>query len=151
MRYFPAPLTRADSDALADQIEALIARQGWGLWALERRATGDFIGVTGLAHPTFEAPFMPAVEIGWRLSRDAWGAGLATEAATAAATFAFGELGLDEIVSFTAHDNARSRAVMRRLAMRHDDADDFDHPRVVEDRLRRHVLYRLSAADWRVL
>ena len=82
MRYFPAPLTRADSDALADQIEALIARQGWGLWALERRATGDFIGVTGLAHPTFEAPFMPAVEIGWRLSRDAWGAGLATEAAT---------------------------------------------------------------------
>jgi len=148
MRWFPALLTRRTSDELTDRIEADIARQGWGLWALEERATGRFIGFTGLARPSFEAPFTPAVEIGWRLSRTAWGSGFATEAARAAAGFAFGELALDEIVSFTAERNARSRAVMRRLGMRHDPADDFDHPRVRDRHLRRNVLYRLAASDW---
>ena len=148
MRYFPAVLTRRASDELAARIEADIARQGWGLWALEERATGRFVGFTGLARATFAAPFTPAVEIGWRLSRTAWGLGFATEAARAAATFAFGDLGLDELVSFTAAGNARSRAVMRRLGMRHDDADDFDHAAVRDSDLRRHVLYRLAATDW---
>ena len=137
-------LTRRSSDELADRIEADIARQGWGLWALEERATGRFIGFTGLARPSFDAAFTPAVEIGWRLSRTAWGLGFATEAARAAAAFAFGELALDELVSFTVAGNARSRAVMRRLGMRHDHAGDFDHPLVRDGDLRRHVLYRLA-------
>ncbi len=143
MRYFPRPLTRPASDRLAELADADLARQGWGLWALEHRTTGRFLGFTGLARPTFDAPFTPAVEIGWRLSRAAWGFGFATEAARAAAAFAFDELGLEELVSFTAEANARSRAVMRRLGMRHDPADDFDHPHVPEGDLRRHVLYRL--------
>jgi RimJ/RimL family protein N-acetyltransferase len=142
MRYFPSSLTRRSSDDLADRIQAAIALQGWGIWALEERATGRFIGFTGLAIPTFEASFMPAVEIGWRLSRAAWGSGFATEAATAAAAFAFDELGLEQIVAFTAEPNAPSRAVMRRLGMHHDPAHDFDHPNVHEPGLRRHVLYR---------
>jgi RimJ/RimL family protein N-acetyltransferase len=145
MRYFPATLTRRSSDELADRIEAELTAQGWGLWALEERGTGRFLGFTGLAHPTFEASFMPAVEIGWRLARSAWGCGFATEAATAAATFAFNELALDQLVSFTTEHNARSRAVMERLGMRHDQAHDFDHPRVLQRHLRRHVLYRLTA------
>ena len=149
MRWFPAPLTRGQSDALAAGIEEDLARQGWGLWALEERATGRFIGFTGLNRPTFEAPFVPAVEVGWRLARAAWGQGLATEAGRAAIAFGFAELALDEIVSFTAVGNARSRAVMARLGMRHDEAGDFDHPRVAGERLRRHVLYRLSARDLR--
>jgi RimJ/RimL family protein N-acetyltransferase len=149
MEHFPAPLTRAESDALADRIAQLIERQGWGLWALEERDGGRFLGFTGLAHPGFDAPFGPAVEIGWRLARDAWGRGYATEAARAAAAFAFEALELEEIVAFTAVPNERSRAVMRRLGMRHDPADDFDHPLVASPRLRRHVLYRLRAADWR--
>jgi len=148
MRYFPAVLTRRASDELADRIEADIARQGWGLWALEERATGSFIGFTGLARASLDASFTPAVEIAWRLSRTAWGSGFATEAAHAAAEFAFAELALDEIVSFTAQGNSRSRAVMRRLGMRHDHADDFDHPRVRDGHLRRHVLYRLARSDW---
>jgi RimJ/RimL family protein N-acetyltransferase len=148
MRYFPATLTRRSSDELADRIGANVARRGWGLWALEERATGRFIGFTGIEPAQFEASFTPAVEIGWRLARAAWGHGYATEAARAAAAFAFEHLELDEIVSFTAQHNARSRAVMRRLGMRHDAAHDFDHPRVSDDRLRRHVLYRLSASDW---
>ncbi len=148
MRCFPAPLTPQASDELADRIEADIARRGWGLWALEERATGRFIGFTGLADATFDASFTPAVEIGWRLSRTAWGSGFATEAARAAAAFAFDDIGLDQIVSFTAEHNTRSRAVMRRLGMRHHRAGDFDHPHVRERRLRRHVLYRLAATDW---
>lgn len=146
MRWFPAPLTRAESDALAAGIEDDLACQGWGLWALEDRATGRFIGFTGLDRPTFAAPFTPAVEVGWRLARAAWGRGFATEAGRAAIAFGFDELALDEIISFTAVGNARSRAVMVRLGMRRDEAGDFDHPRVADERLRRHALYRLCAS-----
>ena len=145
MRHFPAPLTRRESDGFADWIEARMESAGWGLWALGERATDRFLGFTGLARPGFAAPFMPAVEIGWRLDRAAWGRGFATEAARAAAAFAFDTLDLPEIVSFTVVANERSRAVMRRIGMRHDPADDFDHPLAKSPRLRRHVLYRLTA------
>ncbi len=148
MRHFPAPLTRRESDALADRIETYMERVGWGLWAMEERATGRFLGFTGLARPNFEAPFMPAVEIGWRLDRAAWGHGFATEAARAAAAFGFDQLELEEIVAFTVAANERSVAVMRRLGMTRDPAGDFDHPLVQSPHLRRHVLYRLTAADW---
>jgi RimJ/RimL family protein N-acetyltransferase len=93
MRHFPAPLARVDSDALAERIAAHVDAHGWGLWALELRATGAFVGFTGLARATFEAPFTPAVEVGWRLAPTAWGHGYATEAARAAAAFAFAFLG----------------------------------------------------------
>jgi ribosomal-protein-alanine N-acetyltransferase len=148
MRHFPAPLSRAESDAFADRLEADIARRGWGLWALETAADGAFIGFTGLQPVSFAAAFAPAVEIGWRLARSAWGHGYATEAARAAAGFAFAELGLDELVSFTAATNARSIAVMQRIGMTRDPAEDFDHVRVPEGSpLRRHVLYRLRAGS----
>jgi len=144
MRHFPAPLSREESDALAEVIAAGLERDGWGWWALEVRPTGAFIGFTGLRRVTFEAHFTPAVEIGWRLARQAWGHGYATEAARAAARFGFDVLECDELVSFTAAGNARSRAVMERLGMTHDPGGDFDHPRVPEHSpLRRHVLYRL--------
>jgi RimJ/RimL family protein N-acetyltransferase len=148
MRHFPAPLTRRESDALAARIESHIEREGWGLWAMEVRETGGFIGFTGLARPGFEAPFMPAVEIGWRLARPAWGQGFATEAARAAAEFAFEALQLEQIVSLAVVANERSRAVMTRIGMRHDPDGDFDHPLVEQPHLRRHVLYRLGAVDW---
>lgn len=148
MEHFPAPLTRAESDALIDAIEARFDEHGFGLWAVEIAGTGRFIGFTGLSVPRFHAPFMPAVEIGWRLSRSAWGHGYATEAARGALGFGFGDLGLDEIVSFTSTPNLRSQAVMKRLGMIHDPAGDFDHPLVEEGhRLRRHLLWRLKAAD----
>jgi RimJ/RimL family protein N-acetyltransferase len=143
MRFFPAPLTREQSDALAKRAERDIAERGWGLWAVEVVESPRFIGFVGLAEPKFEAHFTPAVEVGWRLSRDQWGNGYATEGARAALAFAFDELGLDEIVSFTSVVNERSRRVMERLGMTHDPSDDFDHPSVSNGSLRRHVLYRL--------
>jgi RimJ/RimL family protein N-acetyltransferase len=145
MEHFPATLDRAASDAFADRVAQHLDEHGWGLWALEERTTGRFLGYTGLAVPRFEAHFTPAVEVGWRLARDAWGNGYATEAARAAVAVGFEQLGLDEIVSFTAVGNLRSRAVMERIGMTHDPADDFDHPALAEgDPLRRHVLYRLA-------
>lgn len=149
MRYFRAPLDRAESDAFADRIEAQFDDLGYGLWAVEVRGDGRFIGFTGLARHVFEAPFTPCVEVGWRLARDAWGHGYATEAARAALEFGFIDTGLDEIVSMTTRTNERSQAVMRRLGMTHDPADDFDHPRLPDDHpLRPHVLYRLTRGQW---
>jgi len=146
MTHFPAPLTRAESDALADAIEARIAARGFGLWALEIPEIVPFAGFVGLSRPVFPAPFMPCVEIGWRLAAAQWGRGYATEAAQAVLLHAWTALGLDEVVSFTAAGNARSRAVMARLGMSHDPADDFDHPQMaVGHPLRRHVLYRIAA------
>ncbi len=144
MEHFVAPLTRAQSDAMVDRVEQGFDEHGYGLWALEVRATGDFIGFTGLALQTFEAPFTPAVEVGWRLARHAWGHGYAIEAARQAVAYGFDESGLTEIVSMTAVHNDRSRAVMERLGMTRDPADDFEHSKVPAGHpLRPHVLYRL--------
>ena len=146
MEQFPAPLTGSQSDDLLDAIESGFVRHGFGLWALEVRPSGEFIGFAGLAVPGFEAAFMPAVEVGWRLALPAWGRGYATEAGRAALEFGFDRAGLEEVVSFTSADNLRSRAVMERIGMSHDPDDDFDHPSIEPgDPLRRHVLYRVRA------
>jgi RimJ/RimL family protein N-acetyltransferase len=146
MEHFPDRLTRAQSDRLIARIEAGFERRGFGLWALEVLATGEFVGFTGLAPTPFQADFTPAVEVGWRLARSAWGRGYATEAARASLTFGFQEAGLEEIVSFTSAANLRSRAVMERRGMTRDPAEDFDHPALPEGHpLRRHVLYRIEA------
>ncbi len=147
MEHFVAPLTRAESDGFVAAIERAFARDGFGLWAVEA-ATG-FVGFVGLNRVRFTAPFVPAVEVGWRLAQDAWGHGYATEAATAVLDDAFGRVGLSEVVSFTIPANVRSVAVMERLGMTHDPADDFDHPRVmIGHPHRRHVLYRMSKRRW---
>jgi RimJ/RimL family protein N-acetyltransferase len=152
MRHFPAPLSKAASDRLVDAFIESWEERGFGQWAVERAADGQFLGFTGLSRPSFEAPFMPAVEVGWRLAREAWGQGYATEAARAALVFGFETLQLDEIVSFTVPANVRSTRVMARIGMTHDPADDFDHPKLPDDHpLRRHVLYRLRRADWEAL
>jgi len=142
MEHFPAPLTRAESDALMERAQAALEERGWGLWCLD--VDGACVGFVGLAVPRFEAHFTPCVEIGWRLARAAWGHGYATAAARLALAHGFDVVGLSEIVSFTATSNLRSQRVMQRLGMTHDPAEDFDHPRLAEGHpLRRHVLYRL--------
>jgi len=138
MEHFPSTMSREESDAFVDFNIRTIDERDWGLWAVD--AHGTFIGFVGLNEPNF----MPGVEVGWRLAHDAWGHGYATEAAQASIAFARDELGLDEVISFTATTNLRSRRVMERIGMTHDPKDDFDHPRVDDPRLRRHVLYRLA-------
>ena len=151
MENFKSTMNRGESDALVDMIQARFAEQGWGLWALEAPGATSFAGYVGLSFPRLGPPF-PAdlVEVGWRLARPWWGRGWATEAATAALDHGFDVVGLDEIVSFTVPANVRSWSVMERLGLHHDPADDFDHPRIPEGHpLRRHVLYRITADEWR--
>jgi len=140
MAHFPETLTREESDAMADRIAAHFDAHGFGLWAVEIHGVTPFAGFVGLSVPRFDAHFMPAIEIGWRLAADRWGRGYATEGATAVLAFAFGALGLDEVVSFAVPANTPSRRVMERLGMTHDPADDFDHPNRPPP-TRRHVLY----------
>jgi ribosomal-protein-alanine N-acetyltransferase len=142
MEFMPRLLSRAASDQIVDRIEAHFQQHGFGLCAVDMR--GSFIGFVGLSVPTFQAHFTPCVEIGWRLAAEYWGQGLATEAAGAVVRYAFGTLGLDELVSFTVPANTRSRRVMENLDMTHNPEDDFDHPRLPPGHpLRKHVLYRL--------
>jgi RimJ/RimL family protein N-acetyltransferase len=147
MEYFPKTLDRQESDSLAARFRDLFRRQGYGPWAVEVPVLAPFIGFVGLHHVAFEAPFTPCVEIMWRLAREHWGRGYATEAARASLRHGFEQLGLDEIVSFTVPENARSRAVMERIGMTRSVGDDFDHPALPEGhRLQRHVLYRIRRA-----
>jgi len=148
MEYFPALLGREASDAAIDLWQSQIVEQGWSNWAVELTESARFIGFVGLSVPRRALPFSPCVEIGWRLARAFWGRGLATEAARGALRVGFGRLGLQEIVSFTAVANRRSRAVMERIGMRNA-SEDFEHPGVPEGHaLRLHCLYRLSREQW---
>ncbi len=149
MRHFTHPLDRAESDAMVGRIEMRFDERGYGLWAVERRSDGEFLGFTDLAYQDFPAPFTPCVEIGWRLARSAWGRGYATEAAREALRFGFEQVRLAEIVSFTTPANVASVRVMERIGMHRDPADDFDNPKVpVGHVLRRLVLYRLTREEF---
>jgi RimJ/RimL family protein N-acetyltransferase len=146
--FFPNVLTREESDASQDTLNAHITRHDFGFWAMEERASGAFLGFTGLLHTPFPAPFTPCIEIGWRLARHCWGKGYATEAARASLDHGFAKLGLSSIVSFAVVANMRSRRVMERIGMHRDPDGDFDHPNIpAGNPLRRHVLYRISAAE----
>jgi len=143
MKYFQAPLTRTESDALLSRAREVIEDRGWGWWCVD--IGGECAGFTGLSVPPYQTPFTPCVEVGWRFRPEYWGHGYATEAARLALDYGFESLQLPEIVSFTAADNLPSRKVMERIGMQRDLDGDFDHPRLPEGHaLRRHVLYRIS-------
>jgi RimJ/RimL family protein N-acetyltransferase len=143
MEHFPKPLTKEESQALIERCEALFEENGYEFWACERKEDGKFLGFIGLSNPKFEAPFMPCVEIGWRLAHHAWGQGYAPEGALRALQFAR-ERKIPEVLSFTATTNLKSIRVMEKIGMSRDPGEDFDHPRVpAGHRLARHVLYRI--------
>ena len=144
-RYVGPLLTPGQAEAWVLNFQDDLDRHGFGFWALEVRASGDFIGFTGLDIVEEEMP-VTGVEIGWRLARSAWGHGYATEAARAALEYGFGILTLPEIVAITMAANLRSQAVMERIGMTRDPAEDFDDPDVAKPSLRRHVVYRIRRA-----
>lgn len=149
MEHFPAPMSTAESDAMIDTMRRRWVEDGFCFAAVELTSTGECIGLAGLAVPRFDTPFMPAVEIGWRIARHHWGHGYAPEAAYAWLDHGFCALGLEEIVSFTVPANASSRRVMTKIGLRHDPDGDFEHPSLPPgDPLRHHVLYRLGREEW---
>ncbi len=148
MEFFPAVLSREESDVLAGRIEKLIREKGWGFWAVESRDEGTFIGFTGLHQPEYDLPFNPCVEIGWRLAKKYWGRGYATEAGHAALNFAFDTLSLSEVCSFATRHNIKSQAVMERLGLKNTHSN-FDHPHIPADSpLREHVLFKIDRQVW---
>jgi ribosomal-protein-alanine N-acetyltransferase len=143
MRYLLRTLTREESDKMVEIIEQKMAANGWGLWAVEEKSSGAFIGFVGLNIPAYELPFSPVIEIGWRLDKPFWGKGYAPEAAAKALEIGFDQYGIEEIVAFTALKNKASQRVMEKIGMRR--CEEFDHPAVSEDSpLRRHILYRVA-------
>jgi RimJ/RimL family protein N-acetyltransferase len=143
MEFLPVILSRAEAETMMSAIDQRIRLAGFGFWAAELKETKSLIGFIGLNVPSYTFPFSPCVEIGWRLAFDCWGKGYAQEGARAALAYGFESVGLDEIVSFTAGNNIRSRRVMERIGMAHDARGDFDHPKLPEQHpLKRHVLYR---------
>lgn len=152
MEYFPYPLEPGRSDAFAEHIEAHFDTHGFGLWAVEVKGGEPFIGFVGIRSLSKEPdlPFEAEAEVGWRLAYSAWGRGYAPEAARASLEFGFCECELGEVVSFTTVANERSQRVMQKIGMRRDPAEDFDHLRIEPGSpIRRHVLYRLTAGEWR--
>jgi len=152
MKYFPKLLSTAVSNAIAHKCQQLIIDKGWGLWAVSlkdrSKENGAFIGFVGLNDTHADMSFAPAVEIAWRLHKDCWGQGYATEAASAALNFAFNELSLDRVVSFTAVINKRSQQVMERIGMINTRAN-FYHPALdANHRLAEHVLYNITRQQW---
>ena len=144
MEYFSDVLSDTESNALADRIEFLINKNGWGFWAVELKASRAFIGFVGLHSPRVKLPFNPCVEIGWRLAKEHWGNGYATEATQAALYYGFEHLKLDEIVSFTSVVNRPSQAVMRKIHMTNTN-ENFMHPSIPEgNALEEHVLFKIT-------
>lgn len=148
MTFLGGPTGSGSANQAIDKRAVGLAIRGVGKWAVERTDTCEFVGTVGFGFALFEAPFTPAVELGWRLARSQWGNGFATEAARGAIEYGFAVLGLNEIVAFTSDLNDASRAVMDRLGMRHDASADFAHPgRADDDPHRLQVLYRLAVAN----
>ena len=142
MKFFPKTLSKQESDAFAKAIIAEIKEFGYGLFAVEVKETNEFIGFIGFHRATFESDFTPCIEIGWRLKKEAWGRGYATEGAKACLQYGFEELGFDEIFSFTADINEPSKHVMRKIGLQF--VEEFNHPRVDEESpLLKHILYRI--------
>jgi RimJ/RimL family protein N-acetyltransferase len=149
MEFMPTLLLPEQTDQIMKRIDQHFQQHGFGLFAAELRENQTFIGFIGLSIPNFEAPFLPAVEIGWRLAAEYWGRGLATEGAREVLRYGFEVLGLNSVVSFTVPANLRSRRVMEKIGMMHEAKNDFEHPRLPEGHpLRPHVLYRLDREMW---
>lgn len=145
MEFFPSLWTKDESDAAFSKIQNQIRERSWGLWAIEEKSSGKFVGFTGLNVPSFEAPFMPAVEIGWRLLPEFWNQGYATEAALEALRFGFEVVKLEEIVSFTAVGNVKSQRIMEKIGMKRSMEKDFLHPKVPDGSvLKPHVVYSIK-------
>lgn len=146
-RFFPTLLTRKESDASVKRFRKSYAQAGFCFFAAELRATEKFVGFIGIERLPFPLARVPhgAVEIGWRLTPEVWGRGLATEGSRATLDFAFQQIGLAEVIAITVPSNLPSRRVMEKLGMTYDSRDDFDHPHIADGHpLKRHVLYRLQ-------
>ncbi len=143
MKYFPATLSVDESNAFVNRIKAEFEETGYGLYAVEIKETGEFIGYVGFHHFTFDAPFSPGWEIGWRILDKFWNNGYATEAAKACLNLAREKRLCNKLYSFTAVPNIPSENVMKRIGM--DYQGTFMHPALADGHwLKEHKLYSIE-------
>ena len=155
MKYFPKLLLATMSDIIANKCQQLTKDNGWGFWAVSLKDYSEqsnaFIGFVGLNQTHADLHFAPCVEIAWRLRKEFWGQGYATEAARASLNFAFTELVLDEVVAFTAVINKRSQLLMKHIRMT-DTQNNFYHPALESNHLlAEHVLYKITRQQWQAV
>ncbi len=139
MEFFPGTMSREDSDGMAKRISDNIEKDGFGLFAVDLLKDNQFIGFIGFSKPRFEAHFTPCIEIGWRLRKDVWSKGLATEGAERCLQYGFETLVFDKVYSFTATNNKPSERVMQKIGMTYQGT--FNHPKLPGHVLEEHVLY----------
>lgn len=143
MKYFPATLSVDESNAFVNRIKAEFEETGYGLYAVEIKETGEFIGYVGFHRFTFDAPFSPGWEIGWRILDKFWNNGYATEAAKACLNLAREKRLCNKLYSFTAIPNIPSENVMKRIGM--DYQGTFMHPALADGHwLKEHKLYSIE-------
>ncbi len=143
MQYFPQTLSFQETQELVTRINTHFEEKGYGLYAVELLSIQSFVGFIGFSTPRFQADFTPCTEIGWRLQKEVWGNGLATEGAMKCLEYGFEQFHFPEIVSFTSIINRPSIRVMEKAGMQF--AGTFDHPLIVDGSpLRKHVLYKIS-------
>ena len=115
MRYYPAPLTRAQVDEWIARNRRRCKTDGVGLWAMVLKSSGEMIGDCGIVRQEVDSELF--YEIGYHLRRDLWGQGLATEAAVACREWAFANLSGDRVISLIRPENLPSRKVAERNGM----------------------------------
>ena len=143
MKFFPKAQTAEETLAMIERIRSRFEENDFGFYAVEKKSTREFIGLTGFGIPNFESFFTPCIEIGWRFKKEEWGRGYATEAANACIEYGFNILAFDKLVSFTSTLNINSEKVMKRIGM--NKIGEFNHPLIETDnRLCRHVLYQIT-------
>ena len=148
MEFFPKVFSQDESYGMARKTVSLIAKKSWGFWAVELLEEKKFIGFVGLNEPGYPLPVTPCIEIGWRLDKEYWGKGYASEAGKACLKFAFEDLHISNVYSFTAVANQRSWLVMQRLGMSNT-GNNFVHPMIPKNHdLSEHVVYKITRSDW---
>lgn len=147
MEFFPKALTENESDLLYQSINDKMEEKNFGLWAVEIKKEKEFIGFIGFNIPNFESDFTPCIEIGWRLKKEAWGRGYATEGARECLAYGFAILNFPEVFSFTSSLNTPSENIMKKIGMQK--VGEFKHPNLPDTSpLKKHLLYKITKDEY---
>lgn len=115
MRFYPAPFDRGGVENWISRNIGRYAKDGFGLWAVVLKSSGEVIGDCGLTVQNVDG--VDEVEIGYHTRRDLWGQGLATEAARACRDFGFARFSVDRLISIIRSENLASRRVAEKNGM----------------------------------
>ena len=145
MEHFPKTLSEEETRAFISRLDNHFKQHGYCYFAVDILETTEFIGFTGFAKQEWKSEFTPCVDIGWRLKKEAWGKGYATEAAQACLEVAYSKFGLEEVLAFATDTNKASQNIMIKIGLQF--AGTVQHPAIIDDSRFEHcVVYK-----WKLL